>query len=74
MIDWYAATSWVYSSDTKQVNIALYICCISSDVVSTDSDGSGGGIEHCDGSSTSTVSVGHCDGVVWLYWRRWSTP
>ena len=28
--------------------------------------GSGGGIEHCDGSSTGTVSVGqpHCDSVV----------
>ena len=64
MIGWYATTSWVNGSDSKQVNIAL--CCISSDVVSTDNDGSGGGIEHCDGSSTGTVSVGqpHCDSVV----------
>ena len=52
-----ATTSRIDSSDTECIHIAL--CYISSDVVSTDSDGSGGGIEHCDGSST-----GHCDSVV----------
>ena len=51
------------SSDTECVNIAL--CWVSSDVVSTDSDGSGGGIEHCDGSSTGfSVGQPHCDSVV----------
>ena len=64
MIGWYATTSKIDSSDTKCVNITL--CCIPCNVVSTDSDGSGGGIKHCDGSSTGTVSVGqpHCDSVV----------
>ena len=51
---------------TPHILITLWWACTGSDVVSTDSDGSGGGIEHCDGSSTGTVSVGqpHCDSVV----------
>ena len=58
MVGWYTTTSRIDSSDNECVNIA--ICCVSSDVVSTDSDGGGGGIEHCDGTGVGP----HCDSVV----------
>ena len=50
-------TSMIDSSDTPHILITLWCGVTGSDDVSTDSDGGGGGIEHCDGTGVNCDSV-----------------